>query len=339
MSEETFNESLAEALDLIDRWLGELNVPLRQRPLQAALEFVRHFIIEIKVGDQEPQAPGDIAEVILAEWFKPIMQDVNAWYVERYGKRMDPDSGSPVIGTVRIFGTPFEIRVPTSTHSPGVPGETIWVEFPDRVLEREEALDWLVDGPNTAKLARADYFKAKRHAHDVATALRFITIAINGISNKDVRAHQLAKGVVPHLERAAAQLIQTDQGSLKRAHWDMQMAVELAFKALTQQRSDTFTETHDLFVLFDRLPNPELDLPRRLLSMLPNWEVMAQLRYGEGPDVSLDDAFVRYRTCLKIVAGIADGFKRWRLGQARFEIKKAPWLGDGLPSANLPPEE
>lgn len=331
MAEQTFNDSLAEALDLIDRVLGDEGVPLRQRPFRAGMDFVRYFIIEIQIGDQPPTPPGDTTTIILSEWFKPVMQGVKAWYDDRYGKRMKDDAGSPVTGAMRVFGTPFELRVPTATHSPGVPGETIWVEFPDRVLDREYPLTWLVDGPNLSPAARADFFKAKRHAHDVATALRFAVVNINGMSGDDERSRQLAKGIVPHLERTASQLVQADPGALKRAHWDMQMAVELAFKALTRQRSGSFTETHDLFVLYDRMPGSPLTLPRRLLSQLPNWEMMASLRYGEGPDVSIAEAFVRYRACLKIVAGVVDGLNRMRFGQARFEIKKAPWLGEYRP--------
>lgn len=331
MTEDTFTTRLAEALDMIDRTLSDEGVPLRQRPFQAAIEFVRFFIIEIQIGDEPPKAPGELTEVILSEWFKPVMQNVTAWYDDRYGVRMKADAGSPVTGAVRVFGTPFEMRVPTSTHTPGVPGETIWVEFPDRVLDRETALDWLVDGPNLANASRSDFFKATRHAQDVAAALRFAVVNINGMTGDDERSKQLAKGIVPHLERAASHLVQSDADALKRAHWDMQMAAELAFKALSQQRVGSFTETHDLFVLYDRLPGAPLAMPRRLLSQLPNWELMAAFRYGDGPPVTIAEAFVRYRACLKIVAGVVDGLKRMRLGQARFEIKKAPWLEDPRP--------
>tara|TARA_R110002051_G_scaffold269600_1_gene329800 strand:+ start:12459 stop:13463 length:1005 start_codon:yes stop_codon:yes gene_type:complete len=332
MAEETFTERLAEALDVIDRTLGEECVPLRQRPFQAAIEFVRFFIIEIQIGNEPPKQPGELTEIILSEWFKPVMENVTAWYDDRYGVRMKADAGRPVTGAIRIFGTPFEMRIPTSTHSPGVPGETIWVEFPDRVLERENALDWLVDGPNLTNASRADFFKASRHACEMATALRFSVVNINGMTGDDERSKQLAKGIVPHLERAASHLVQSDADALKRAHWDMQMAAELALKALSQQRAGSFTETHDLFVLYDRIPGPSLEMPRRLLNQLPNWERMADFRYGDGPAVSIAETFVRYRACLKIVAGVVDGMKRMRFGQARFEIKKAPWLEDPRPS-------
>ncbi len=103
------------------------------------------------------------------------------------------------------------------------------------------------------------------------------------------------------------------------------MAVELALKAVMQQRSGSFTETHDLFILYDRVPDG-LAFTRATLKKLPDWQLMIELRYGGGSEVYPGYGFIAYRAALKAIAGAVDGLKRMLIGEARFEIRKPPWM-------------
>lgn len=107
----------------------------------------------------------------------------------------------------------------------------------------------------------------------------------------------------------------------------MQMACELALKCLAQQRSGTFKETHDLFHLYDQMPQSPPPFARTELSKLPNWEIMIELRYGGGPPIAIRQAFRSYRATMTIVAATTSAFeKRYQLGKAKFHLKRPPWI-------------
>jgi len=42
---------------------------------------------------------------------------------------------------VLVHGTPFPLLVPASVQRPGDTGESVWVQWPDSVLESEDALE------------------------------------------------------------------------------------------------------------------------------------------------------------------------------------------------------
>ncbi|GHC97308.1 hypothetical protein [Novosphingobium pokkalii] len=53
-----FEDMLGHALDMIDRVLAEREVALWERPLRAARNFVKYFIIKIRIGGVESE-PGE----------------------------------------------------------------------------------------------------------------------------------------------------------------------------------------------------------------------------------------------------------------------------------------
>lgn len=328
MPKEEFQDILHEALDQIDRQLAEQGILPSARPTQAAIAFVRLCVIEVSTdGGKTSDPPGDLDNIMLADWFKPLLKDVTAWYRDRYGAQMDVRAKDSIDGVIPVFGTPFALRIPTVVRTPGKPGKTVWLQFPDQVLADEDSLSWLQNGPNLANAPRSDALKARRLANEVAGALRFIRASLMGVEAAE-RFDELRAGILPHLERAAEQIVGAKADALKRAHWDIQMACELALKALSQQRSGAFKETHDLFRLYDNMPGGPPAFSRNQLSKLPNWERMAELRYGRGARVTVEQAFRAYRAALKIVSGTMDGLKGMKIGQARFEIGRPPWLTD-----------
>lgn len=328
MPKEEFHAILHEVLHQIDRYLAEQGMLPSVRPTKAAIEFVRLCVIEVSTdGGKTSDPPGDLANIMLADWFKPLLKDVTAWYRDRYGAQMDVRAKDSIDGVILIFGTPFTLKIPTAVRTPGKPGRTVWLQFPDQVLADEDSLSWLQNGPNLANAPRSDALKARRLANEVAGALRFIRASLTGAEATE-RFDELRPGILSHLERAAEQIVSAEADALKRAHWDIQMACEHALKALSQQRSGAFKETHDLFHLYDIMPGGPPAFSRNQLSKLPNWERMTELRYGSGGRVTVERAFRAYRAALKIVSGTVDGLKGMKIGQARFEIARPPWLTD-----------
>lgn len=322
-----FDSALGEALNLIDRELAEVEHDLRNRPLTAARLFVTDFVRTVADGpDRSAAEPGDFKVYVHSEWFKVIYARTVAWYRGRYGPAMESEGGATVGGVVLVLGTPFLIRVPLVTKRSGVPGETIWVCFPEQVEEGEDVLAWIEQGPNIMGLPRGDGMKARRLAEEVATNLRAIQMRIGAIDTAGGSVEAFRDAVMPYLDRAATQVVQARPETLKHAHWDLQMACETAFKMLAEQRSGSHPRSHDLYHLLDQLPGDK-PFARQKLSMIPHWEKMAEWRYGRGPHVGIAETFSRYRATLRIVRALAEAADCViSLGGARIEIGPVPYL-------------
>lgn len=325
----SLEEAIKEWLDPIDRMLADTGVPPQQRPLHAASEFVDAAITHVSEdGDPEGVEPGSLSTYAASKWFRIIFKHVREWYVARYGAAMDkPDRA--IDATVLVLGTPFSMRVPVTTTEPGAPGETFWLCFHDAIRDYENPLGWIKTPPNWEALPNRDLSKARSEATAVATHIRSIRIQLMQMDADDPQAADLRDGILPHLEAAARALATGTPEHVKAAHWDMQMACERALKCLAQQRAGTFQETHDLFLLYDRMPETPPGFKRTELGKLPRWERMVDIRYGSGPPVTLRDAYRSYRATLRIVDGSAACLKfRVRMGSAKFLLKRPPWMED-----------
>jgi HEPN domain-containing protein len=130
-----------------------------------------------------------------------------------------------------------------------------------------------------------------------------------------------------NISRAAEDIIQRRRESTTSgACWEIQMACECAFKALQQHKTGAFRETHDLFMLYrDAMPHG-LSLNRDLLKIIPPWREMADLRYGQGTELTVAWYYTVYRTMLRIVAAALEPMVSLRVGKGSFKIAKAPWL-------------
>lgn len=323
-----FEDLLGESLDVIDRNLARSGVAPADRPLQAARYFVRYRILKIRVGDDETE-PGDFRDYWGAEWFKVIYARTFAWYNDRYGDAMATEGERIVKGCTQVLDTLFAMNVPVVTRRPGKPDETIWVCFPCRVEDDEDALAWIVDGPNIATLPRSDGLKARRLANEVASAIRAIQTSLATVQAATPRVGELRDAILPHLERAALQIARARPEDLKHAQWDLQMACELVLKLIGEQRAGSFPESHDLYYLCDQLPPGPSPFKRELLKNIPNWERMAEWRYGGGKPISGTEAFSRYRSALRIVQSAAAAADHvLHIGGGSIEIAKAPFLYD-----------
>lgn len=330
-----FEDALGESLDVIDRELAKDEVPLRDRPLRAARDFVTYCVMQVAVGEEITE-PGKFLDYMASDWFKAIYARTIGWYTARYGQALKSGSGKSHTGCTLVLDTPFAMRIPVVTKRPGQPGETIWVCFPKQVEDDEDPLEWIVDGPNVRELPRSDGLKARRQAIEIANAVRAIVTSIMAIELPTTRVEGMRDAILPHLDRAASLIARDRPEERKHAQWDLQMACELALKLLSEQRSGSFKESHDLYHLYDSLPDGPSPFKRTVLRGIPNWQLMAEWRYGGGPAISTAQAFARYRTALRVVAGVgAVAEHKLRFGGARIEIKRAPYLHED-PEMYLP---
>jgi hypothetical protein len=159
---------LREALPVIDRNLAAREFPLHQRILQAALEFVQHCVLSVQEVGNDEVSPGDTQEFIATRWFSVIYHHVDQWYRDRYGAALDQKVSKHITGVIEIADTPFELRVPTMRTRPGKPGKTVWIGIPDGIREDENAIEWVIAGPNIHRLDEEERVLATTDATQTA---------------------------------------------------------------------------------------------------------------------------------------------------------------------------
>jgi hypothetical protein len=321
------DDVLFEALEAIDVVLAGQDIHIQQRPLLATVTFVEHCVVEVSTDGgrtrTKPEAEGNFLH---EPWFGRIYTAVETWYRTRYGNALDNPAGRTINGVVLVFQTPFRIRIPTTVTTTGKPGETIWLMFPDNILEHEDALRWIDNPPNLEPMSLAQRQEVRETVIVVASTLRRIRVLLMGATGRERRFQGFYQGVVLHLESAAELLLRAKGETTQKAYWELQMACESVFKALLLQKTGSFPETHDLFCLFDRAVVHGLSIDRKRLGSIPRWQEMANLRYAQGTRTNVAECYECYRTVLDIIAGVAEATHGIRVGAARFEIAIAPWL-------------
>lgn len=316
---------LRDALPVIDRDLAVREFPLHQRTFQAAIEFVQHCVLFVREAGNDEATPGNSQEFIATRWFSVIFYHVDQWYRDRYGAALDQKASNHITGVIEIMNTPFELRVPTMRTRPGEPGKTVWIGIPDGVREDESPIDWVIAGPNVGRFDEEDRARAITEVTQTADRLRYIRTSLMAVTHGDSKLVGLMAGVLPRLEHAASLLIETRRESVQQAYWEMQLACEQALKALSQQQTGAFRETHDLFTLYDATePKPAFE--RELLKDMPRWRETAEMRYGVGELDGRHLCIKAYRSVLSIVAGSVRSMKKMGIGHAEFEIQRPPWF-------------
>lgn len=323
----TFDEAIDPLLDLIDHLLGFEEIAVSQRPFPAARKLVEDFIPEVRHGDEPPRSPGSVLDFTKELWFKNLYSDVQKWYANRYGDRVNASRTASTTGVVLVASTPFEINVPITESQIEVEGETAWLSFPAEVFPNDDVESWVVCPPNWNVYPDEIIEIFEADIKRVSTLLRRISCRLLGLSTEEKTVIRMLAGVKIHL-RSAASLIMNEgqEGSFARAQWELQMACESAFKSYLQQKTASFPETHDLFRLNELAKLPNQTAMHDWIKLLPRWCDSANLRYGLGDHPTITGIFAWYHCSLKIIAGVVENLEGINLTEARLLIQKAPWL-------------
>ncbi|GGE83571.1 hypothetical protein [Niveispirillum cyanobacteriorum] len=321
--------------EIIDPYFEKIGISLSDRSFHAAMDIAKNYIIEIQEGDKPAEKPDLTTDFVATPWFKIIFRATNAWYKNKFGKALEHKK-ERTRGIVLIYGLPFEILIPTTTSRPGKHGpgrhmETVWIRFPDIILDDEDILSWIVNSPNIDAMPPDVVVDVRQQITDIATSIRSIkTNFMASGGNNEVLG--LKSNTLASLQAFPDLICASDPKRIQRSYWEIQMACESAFKAVTLQRTGKFKHTHDLFLLYDELNDASpLDFNRDALKAIPNWGEMVDLRYAQGVRENLLECFKCYRQSLFIISKLArcsgpGGFSNF--GNAEFEIRRPPWLED-----------
>jgi hypothetical protein len=311
------DDILGEWLSCFDEILAEKRVDIHQRPLQAAALFVEHAITEIR---------GDSKDGYFEKpWFVTIYKQTERWYHNRYPSVLSRPARRSLLGVVTIFGTPFEIRVPTSFVEERNPDGTIWVAMPNSILPNEEPLTWIIDRPQIDD--DTERSKTQALVAGVAEKLRSLNINLWTDDFPDDDTGVLARQILPHLEAGARGFLSNTEATASIAIWDLFLATEKAIKFYLRQQGQQPPNTHDLHDLNSRsdVGSGPILQPSELAA-LPSYRDAIKYRYGELPSPSVQDALQIYLETLNIVVKYTGALKRrFIMNNARFKLKAPPW--------------
>jgi hypothetical protein len=322
---------LAESLPIIDKMLSQKEVPFRLRPFEASLTYARDCLLRVREGDRTWTPDFDSTDFFSEKWFRVFYREIEIWYQNRYPSEFAKFNPPTIAGLVLIWGNPYALDVPTVVRRSEIPGK--WVSFPDYVLDTENPLDWIVKPPALNQLSRNAAIKLYETCVTIASLLRSIRVGIIGIGRRDEVVDGFLETLSGNISRAAEDIVvRRREGTTSGATWEIQKAWECALKALLQQKTGTFRETHDLFRLYDDALPYGLSLNRDLLKLIPSWRKMVNLRYGQGSIPTVSWYFTMYRTMLSGVAAILKPMISIHIGKGVLQLETPPWLRtDDLP--------
>jgi len=313
-TDNSFASFLKEQMPLFDELLSSENVPLSQRPLQAAIRFVKYCVVEVE-GDDDKEHPFG------KRWFTALYEAVAKWYTDRYAAALKTEEDNAV-ALVPIFHTTFRVKVPLALLGPRE-NNRIWVTLPNEVLPGEEVLKWILNPPNLQTMDTQELKILSDRVAEVVTATRSIRINLMTADDPAKDLQPLISSIPMHIERSVEDILIGDDASIGLAVWEMHLAVEKSLKVLIRQHGGTPSNTHDLIHLSEvaiQVSGVTIDLPA--LAKLPSHREAIQARYGEREDLSLQEVIRNYQTVLTITAHLTKALKRqFVMNNARLQLR------------------
>ena len=320
------NKQIDEILDIIDRKLALSNIPLNQRCLLAATEFVSDFVIKIKVdGKESDDFKTDFYE---KGWFKGLYKHISAWYCFRYGEALNKPTSQSATGVISLYGTPFKVVVPLSVRGAiEEPGKSAWFTIPNSVLDEEDVVEWLSSPPNLDSLDSAVIEKIYSDLTHVGASLRSIHVNLMTADKQHEQIGGMASGIISHLNNAAKDILKSGSGGVSYAFWELHLAVEKSIKVLLLQHGSKKHHHHDLHELFKKAKNDyDIKIENQKLFNLPSRKEAIKYRYGEETGTTSEYAISIYNDVLDIVSGTTKALKRkLMMNNASFLLQLPPW--------------
>jgi HEPN domain-containing protein len=313
-------EFLASVLPDCDETLANWGGPLRARPLDAANFIVRYCLVEIKNDTKD--------DYFSKPWFGAIYQAVQRWYIDRYGIAFTGPTATLMSGVVALFATPFHVRVPSVVHEPQQADGTWWICFPNSVLPGESPLDWIERPPNLDSLSVEERSLLTADIVNVATRLREIRVNLDTADHHDTKGRAMACSLIPHLEKAAADILRSEAESRSLAVWELHLACEKAIKIYLQQKTGSFPNVHDLVHLHGLSGTTTAwSEGNSALALLPSGKVAIQHRYAQLRPPSVVEVIAFYRAALTLMTGYTHKLaRRVVANNAKLQLRRPPWV-------------
>lgn len=318
MSEYSLKDAIDEHLPSIDEMFQEAKIPIFQRFMRAAIAFVRIAIIESSVGTEE--------ELLRSKaFYEVIVPLVNDWYWEKYGDLAKDPTNKILAGIITPYGQPLLIKIPCTTKKIEVPGETIWLKFPDCLQEGESLASMAQTKFSIDTLPVVERHKLQSEFSEIVSMTRSINLDIMVATELDNEIRDMASGIWSHFEKAINDILSFRNQQASIGCWELHLAIEKTLKVYLKQASGKKHYGHNLNDLANKARGHLPDIELTIIDSLPSDKDAIQLRYAELIK-SVDDATNYYKSALVLVSTLTKNIKRKiSLNNASFLLKAAPW--------------
>ncbi|NIY80732.1 hypothetical protein HCZ23_14800 [Celeribacter sp. HF31] len=320
-------ENMHHWLDLFDRDLGEQEVPLPQRPLQALMMLFRGGAIEVNAGEERIDDPQNIGESVEKLWFRVLFDAVEYWYFEHYGApAMNAHGSAALKGAQMIRAAPFAIDVPANRIVLEEKGELSWMYFEDGLGEGEDAKAWIDNGPDLSKLDSEARKAVDAEANRTAEILRSVEFRrVTFRSDGDHEVQKLIQSTLTYLCKAAERLVSGQRPEIGPAWFDLQMANETALKAVIRSATGKQPHVHSLNDLLNSGQLHGVVFESSRISDWPKFSDMSDWRYGQGSPPGIAKLYSAYQMSLELVSACMSQIKPGMGSGFGVLIKYSPW--------------
>jgi len=318
MSKYELKDAVDEHMPYIDEILNEEKIPIFDRYMKAGLLFVDIAISESSFSSKKDLLKSEV-------FFKRIVPLVNDWYFSKYGELARNPKNKVYSGIINPYGQPVLVRIPSTTKKVEVPGETVWLTFPDRLHESESLTDMIQTTLMMDRLSLEEKEVLLAEFSDIVSKTRSINLNLMSASELDEETKNMAHGIWSHFEKAILDILSFQDQIASIGCWELHLAIEKTLKVYLKQAEEKKYYGHDLSKLGKRVRNYNSDIDLSTIESLPSDKVAIQLRYSEIIS-SVYDVVDYYKNALDLCATVTSRLKkRYILNNMAILLKRPPW--------------
>jgi hypothetical protein len=271
---EKFDNTIIEWLSVIDEKLGSINVPLNQRPFQAACTFVDKVIIQIRGDDKD--------DFLEKPWFIYIYNKTYDWYENKYADRFSNDNNKQTISAHVVFsGVIYRINIPRVLSEPADDESMSWMVIPKEVLPYENVLDWIDHKPNLAFFTNKEKELLINNISSIGLHHRTINNSLMSVGRIPDKIKSLGYGSIAHFQTASSIISDNKSSEFDTAIWEIHIAIEEMLKLALFQKNNEIPYIHDLRKLNAILTQNSIVKQNSFFDIFPDDHTAINARYGQ----------------------------------------------------------
>jgi HEPN domain-containing protein len=300
---ENLDNSIIELLPIIDEELGSINIPLNQRPFQAACTLVDKVITKIRGNDRN-----DYYE---KPWFIHIYNKTYDWYENKYADRFANDkSKSTILAHVIFSGVIYRIGIPIVLSEPADDESMSWMIIPKDILPYENVLNWIELKPNISLFTSNEKELLINNISSIGLYHRNINNSLMSVSIIPEQIKSFGYGAVANFQTASNIISDNKTNEFDTAIWEIHIAVEKMLKLALFQKDNEIPYIHDLRKLNNKLTQNSIVKQNSFFNLFPDDHTAINARYGQIHLSNLETVNQYFVLGLEYCSNIAESLDR-----------------------------
>ena len=317
--ESSFDNSLDQLLPELDRRLGSIGIPTRERIWKATNFIVKRMMVSIE-GEEK-------SDFLNSLGFGFVFRSVEAWYEKVYGDLTEAFLQNELTGLVMIRQELYRLTFPRLTQLEDDAEGHMRLKFSNCLEEQEDPVDFIVDAPPFGTMDLSDQ---KSLADSIALTMgqvRQIWLKVIALDGPREKIHELSSPLICEICRTSRYVAPFSTHDLGRFLESLRLSCELVLKLALLQHTGDFKKIHN----FDKLCN-ELSMEDRTAfktgapKEIWYYKEISDSRYGKQVMLSVNDAFDLYRRVLGFVLVFVSRLnRRIKVDGAVVTLRKPVW--------------